>query len=588
MPFKFRSIPQAIANYSHEKVNETSLTFLPQGEEYEVSITYWQLNDKAMQLADYLRKKELVGESVLLLYPSCIDYIIAFFGCLYAGVIAVPAYPPKNNHHATRLTNIVDDANVKAVMSLPELLPKIREQVHVDDYFSNSDADEWEGRWFCEEISPDNTAYLQYTSGSTGTPKGVMVTHRNIAHNCEVYAKGVGVNEGGTHVSWLPIFHDMGLVQGILLPLSLGAQAVFMPPEKFIQKPIRWVKAMSRYRAVMTGGPNFAYEFSTIRTTEEDRKSLDLSAWKVAVNGAEPVMKSTLDKFIETYSPYGFSPATFFPGYGMAETTLYVTAGNQNSSAPETLFVADDTLKLGKIRKLESSTAGGKHIVACGEIFPDTQIKIVNPRTLTECKSNEIGEIWVANASVCAGYWGKEEQTRETFQARLSDVPNVNFLRTGDLGFIEENQLYITGRLKDVIIIRGENHYPQDIEQTVENLHPAFRRSGFGAAFTIEAEDGAQLVVVQEVERTQRNKIDVKQICTQIRRAVFEVHGLSLKDVLLVKPGEVLKTSSGKVQRSACREKYLAGGYQCLSEANNKNDRANNVSNNSQPLLTEA
>lgn len=558
MSLKWMTFVQLMHDMSSRVGDRYSLACLPKGEGVPDTLTYFELDRRAQKIAGYLREKGLVGERVLLLYPSSNEYIVAFLGCLYGGVIAVPAYPPKNNHHASRLSNIIVDADVKAVLTHSSLYEKIIEQVCAEMYVASDEIDGTYSAWRNDVILSSDVAYLQYTSGSTGAPKGVMVTHENILINCDLYSKGVSVGRGGHHVSWLPLFHDMGLVQGILLPLYLGATAVFMPSERFIQKPIRWLRAISDYKAVMTGGPNFAYDLCVKRILDKDREGLDLSGWQVAVNGAEPVSKATLDSFMAAYAPYGFSPGSFFPGYGMAETTLYVTAGNIEAVQPEITYIDKEVLKRYQVEVLlDGENPNAVPIVACGKIYSDLLIEIVNLDSLKRCLSNEIGEIWVSGDSVCLGYWGREKETVDAFKNYLSEYPGKFFLRTGDLGFIRNGQIYITGRLKDMIIIRGENHYPQDIEKTVEESHPALRIGGFGAAFSVLINGEENLVVVQEVERTQRNKVDIDDLRDAINRAVFSVHGLHAYSVLIVNPGEILKTSSGKIQRHACRKKYL-------------------------------
>lgn len=556
----YKSFNECLEQRSKEIGDTIALEFLPKGDGQAQSLTYSELVQRSGELAHELRQRNLVGKTALLLYPSSLDYLIAFFGCLFAGVIAVPAYPPKNNHHARRMDSIIHDSNVALVMTHSSISEKVKDYLNLE-FCLETDSVRCDSSWINTQVDIDDVAYLQYTSGSTGNPKGVMVTHKNMLENCRLYARGVGIGNGGCHVSWLPLFHDMGLVQGILLPLWLKATAVFMPPEKFIQKPERWVKVMSEYRAIMTGGPNFAYDLCANRVTDEDIANLDLSTWKVAVNGAEPVHKKTLDKFIERFSAAHYSPATFYPGYGMAETTLYVTAGDVDSIKPTISWVDEHKLKSNQLSFLAPIDGNAKAMVACGKLYPETLVKIVDPDTKLELSEHCVGEIWVSGDIVCKGYWNKESATEQTFKQMLSAYPGKTFLRTGDLGFIKEQQLYITGRIKDVIIVRGENHYPQDIEATVENVSEAFRKGGFCAAFTVEIDNQEELIVVQEVERTKRKNLNIASINREVAKAVFMQHGLNVYDLVLVLPGETLKTSSGKIQRSGCKQKYLDSAY---------------------------
>ena len=557
-----RTFTQHLVDISQTVGEKAALKFLARGEGDPETLNFSEVNQRALTIAGHLRECGLVGCNVLLLYPSSIDYVTAFLGCLYAGVVAVPAYPPRNNRHAGRLISIIDDANVSAVLTQSMLVEKIKNQVSVEQYITTNDLDASIEPWRNNDVVTSDIAYLQYTSGSTGSPKGAMITHKNILSNCMLYAKGVGIDKGGVHVSWLPLFHDMGLVQGILLPLWLGATAVFMPPDKFVQKPVRWLKAISKYNAVMTGGPNFSYDLCVRRIKPKERENLDLRSWRVAINGAEPVLKSTLEEFCNIYQSYGFSRATFFPGYGMAEATLYVTAGDVNSKEPNYAYINNVSLRADKVDFCDESDKHAKSIVACGKVYSDIVVEIVDKNALIPSACGTVGEIWLSGDSISPGYWRKPDITNDTFNATLADYPGKRFLRTGDLGFLHNGELYITGRMKDVIIIRGENHYPQDIERLVEGLHPAFRPGGFGAVFIVDLKEISGLVVVQELERELIDSDSLDSLRSLIIKAIFEVHGLHPADILFVSPGEVSKTSSGKVQRTDCKDRYERGEFE--------------------------
>jgi acyl-CoA synthetase (AMP-forming)/AMP-acid ligase II/acyl carrier protein len=359
----------------------------------------------------------------------------------------------------------------------------------------------------------------------------------------------------------------MGLIGNVLQPLYLGIKSVLMPPAAFIQKPARWLHAISRYRATTSGGPNFAYELCARKVSPEQRVGLDLSSWEVAFNGAEPVRASTFVRFTETFKDHGLKPSAFYPCYGMAETTLVVSGGS--AARPIIRNVEAAALEEGRVVEVDGGPAGPggdgtRALVSCGRTWLE-KVRVVDPTTRTVCPENRVGEIWVSSGSVAQGYWNRPQQTEESFRARLADTGEGPFLRTGDLGFFRGEELVITGRLKDVIIIRGRNHYPQDLEQTVEECHPALKASG-GAAFSVEVEDEERLVVIQEVERSYLRNLDVADVTATIRQAVAEQHELHVHAVVLLKTSSILKTSSGKSQRQACRKAFLEGSLSVVGQ----------------------
>src|SRR5215204_1524888 len=398
--------------------------------------------------------------------------------------------------------------------------------------------------WQPESASAGDLAFLQYTSGSTGNPRGVMLTHANLLHNASLIFQVYGHTETDSYVSWLPVFHDMGFMMGVLQPLFAGIRSIVMSPTSFLQRPARWLEAISRYKATTSGGPNFAYELCARKITPEDAAALDLSSWSVAFNGAEPVRSETLDRFVSRFGPCGFQRAAFNPGYGLAEATLMVTSGRKAS-----LPIIKDTRS--------------KLMVACGGTLPGQRVIIVAPESLTELKDGQVGEIWVSGPSVAKGYWNRPEATDHIFNAHLSDNGEGPFLRTEDLGFIEDGELYITGRIKDLIIIRGLNHYPQDIEWTVERCHTALRPNAC-AAFSVEAGGEERLAVVAEVESRQRTPDE--ELFETIRQAVSTEHELELHACVLLKPGSIPKTSSGKIQRHECRRRLLSGELESVAQ----------------------
>jgi amino acid adenylation domain-containing protein len=528
-------------------------TFLVDGEREEQKLTYGELDHQARAIAARLQASELEGQRVLLLYAPGLDYIAAFLGCLYAGVIAVPAYPPRNNQSLLRLQMIHADAQAAAILSTS--LIKTRAELLFDEVPALKilpwiTTDTLEGRlaatWMPPEIDGRSLAFLQYTSGSTALPKGVMVSHGNLLHNEQCIRELFQQTEDSIIVGWLPFYHDMGLIGNVLQPLYVGAACVLMSPVAFLQRPFRWLQAISNYRGTTSGGPNFAYELCRSRVTAEQRASLDLSSWRVAFNGAEPIRSETLDRFAATFAECGFSRESFYPCYGLAESTL-VVSGKMHSGAPA-------------VKSLKQTNS--RSLVSCGASLHNDLI-IVDPQTLTESLTGQVGEIWVQGASVAQGYWNRPEETENTFHAYLSDTGAGPFLRTGDLGFLHEGELFITGRIKDLLIIRGQNHYPQDIELTVERCHTALR-PGCGAAFSVELEGEERLIVVQEFDS--RYKADAHEVISQIRQVISDEHELHAHGVALLKRGTIPKTSSGKIQRHACRIAFLNGTLDTLAE----------------------
>ncbi|HLO85985.1 MAG TPA: beta-ketoacyl synthase N-terminal-like domain-containing protein [Nostocaceae cyanobacterium] len=547
------------AEYQPELI---AYTFLPDGETEEVNITYQELDHKAKVLAVKLQSLKATGEKALLIYPSGLDFIVAFFGCLYAGVVAVPAYPPRRNQHQTRLQAIVADAQANFALTTTSVFTNIKQNLIAEelanltwittDNIVNEKIEDWQ----IPNISHDTLAFLQYTSGSTGKPKGVMVSHGNLLHNEQMIQQAFGHSSATIVVGWLPLFHDMGLIGNILQPLYLGIRSILMPPEAFLLKPYRWLQAISHYKATTSGGPNFAYDLCVQKITAEQRASLDLSSWELAFTGAEPVRWSTIEQFACTFADCGFVQSAFYPCYGMAETTLFVSGGLK-TNPPIFYSVSEAELEQNRVVKANSEDVGTRKIVSCGQAWLDEKIVIVNPESLTQCSPSQVGEVWVAGGSVAQGYWQRPEQTKETFQAYIADTGAGPFLRTGDLGFLQDGELFITGRLKDLIIIRGRNHYPQDIELTTEKSHPALRPH-CGAAFAVTIDSQEKLVVVQEVERSFLRKLNADEVFAAIRRAVAEEHDLEIYQILLLKTASIPKTSSGKVQHHACRADFLS------------------------------
>ncbi|MDR9897023.1 fatty acyl-AMP ligase [Aetokthonos hydrillicola Thurmond2011] len=547
--------------------DQKAYIFLENGETESHSLTYRELDRQARAIASHLEQWR--GERVLLLYPSGLEFITAFFGCLYAGVIAVPVYPPRRNQKLSRLLSIVNDAQAKLALTTTSILIDIQKLCEEEAdltllTFIATDTIEAKVQEFLpESVTPESLAFLQYTSGSTGTPKGVMVTHGNIIHNQRLIHQAFGHTEKSIVVGWLPLFHDMGLIGNVLQPIYLGIPCILIPPIAFLQKPIRWLTTISKYRATTSGGPNFAYDLCVKKVQPEELADLDLSSWDLAFNGAEPIRAETLKQFAEKFACCGFNYRAFYPCYGMAETTLFATGGNKNQF-PVIESVSARKLEENLVVESEHSSPLSRVLVGVGRPYIDTTVIIVNPDSLTCCEKGQVGEIWVSGGSTACGYWNRSGATQETFQAYLEDTGNGPFLRTGDLGFFLNGELFVTGRLKDVIIIRGQNHYPQDIELTVQNSHPALRHN-CGGAFSLEVQGEERLVVVQEVERSYLKQLNVDEVVGAIRKAVSLDHQLQVYGIVLLKPATIPKTSSGKIQRYACRKLFLEGGLQSVA-----------------------
>lgn len=549
---------------SQHQPNQTAFTILQNGEIEAGKLTYRVLDQQAQAIAATLQTIVQPGDRALLLYPSGLEFIAAFFGCLYAGVVAVPAYPPRPNQNFLRLQAIVADADAAIALTTQVLLADLKQRWGKDKQslmlqWLATDTVEPHSTWQEPAITGDSLAFLQYTSGSTGQPKGVMVSHRNLLHNEQMIQQAFGHRSQTISVGWLPLFHDMGLVGNVLQPLYLGLPCTLMSPVDFLQKPFRWLSAISRDRATSSGGPNFAYDLCVRRITPEQLQQLDLSCWEVAFTGAEPIRAETLQRFAETFAPCGFRPEAFYPCYGMAEATLFITGGLP-TAPPKIQSVEAEALAQNQV----ILTPSPHRIVGCGQVWGNQTVKIVNPVTLMPCNSAEVGEIWVRGESVAQGYWNKPEQTKSTFYAYTA-TDEGPFLRTGDLGFLLDGELFVTGRSKDMVIIRGRNYYPQDIEATVEQCHPAIRRPGCVTAFSAEIASAEQLVVVAEVERRYRDRLDFAEVVTQIRQAIATHHQLQVYAICLLQTGSIPKTSSGKIQRHACRTGFLTGTLTSLT-----------------------
>lgn len=550
-------------------------TFLRDGEFDEQVCTYVDLDRRAREIGGWLQQRNAMGQRVLLVYPPGIECIAAFFGCIYAGATAVPAYPPRKNRQAERICRMAKDAEASFALTTADLLEQMRPAIAVEPSLadlpwqaSDEIGTEWATSWSEPEIKADSLAFLQYTSGSTGAPKGVMVSHGNILHNQQLIHDAFR-HEAPTVIGWLPLHHDMGLVGNVLHPLFMGGRLVLLSPVDFLQKPVRWLHAISHYRGAISGGPNFAYELC-LEIPASQLEGLDLSCWNVAFNGAEPVRPATMADFSARFAPYGFSPRAFCPCFGMAETTLLLSSAvrgeplistSVDAAALENGHVVPVTENIAD-RQSEAPGRKVAELAACGIPDPSMDTRIVDPESHVECAADRIGEVWVSGASVAQGYWKQPDETELNFGARIRIPSNGStgysprrYLRTGDLGFRYQGQLYVTGRLKDLIIFCGANHYPQDIERTATDSHESLT-PGAAAAFSVEEHGREQVVVVQEVKRTYIRTLDTAEVFAKIRAAVVAEHQIPLRSIVLLRPGAIPKTTSGKIQRREARRLF--------------------------------
>lgn len=547
------------------------------------SITYAELDRAAIQMAAGLQQRFKPGSSIALVFPPGLDFVKAFFGCVYAGVYAIPATYPKPRRPSTRLSAIVSDAQPSAIVATRNVIDNlgdapsdsiITEQpwLSMEALQANPQSD-----WRLPSIEPSDPAFVQYTSGSTRDPRGVVVSHQNIAANLEMIRTGFELSHAAPKVGvcWLPAYHDMGLIGGILESLYVGGTSVLMSPLSFLQKPVRWLQAISDHRAVVSGGPNFAYELCLKKTQPHDMDGLDLSCWRVAFSGAEPIRSSTMRRFAETFGRYGFSEASFYPCYGLAEATLFVTGGRGPGKLKTCTVDATALRAHGRVIEMspdaDSSAASGTNantieIVSCGEPLLGEQVLIVDPQTCVPLAENTVGEVWIQGDNVSPGYRNHERETAATFGASLATHSSATsgestsertFLRSGDLGFMREGSLYITGRLKELLIIRGRNHYPHDFEATVQASHEKLIPGG-GGALLIEDDDDELLVLVQEVDRS-ATPSQCEAIIPEIRRNVTAEHDVFVHEVLLLRMGTLPRTTSGKVRYADVHQQYQRG-----------------------------
>jgi natural product biosynthesis luciferase-like monooxygenase protein len=579
----YSTLIDLLARRVAENPDGVAYTFLGESGHPQRELTYSQLERKARAIGALLQNATGDGDRILLVYPAGLDFVAAFLGCLLAGRVAVPVYPPKLNRSALRLELVARDARPSVALTTKQSLDRIQSRQArspltesarwvatdtIDEQMSNA--------WRRPDVGRQSVAFLQYTSGSTANPKGVVVTHGNLIHNSRMLADAFGYDRDSLVVSWLPVYHDMGLIGGALQPLYGGFPGVMMSPFSFLRRPAVWLEAITRYGATISGGPNFAYDLCARRVSEEEKSRLDLSTWAVAFNGSEPVQFETMRRFSEAFEGCGFRASSFYPCYGLAEATLIVSGG-EAGKPPVVRNLSRAALGRHRVSVPAVGESDSRAVVSCGRALADQKVVTIDTDSLEVTPGGTIGEIWVSGESVAQGYWNRPDESKKTFGARPADdgqraFGGRTFMRTGDLGFIDQDgNLFVTGRLKDLIIIRGINHYPQDIELTTECSHQSVR-SGAAAAFAIEAEGESRVGIICEIgSREQRGHQGVDQggsaeVIAAIRRAVFEEHELQLSGVSLVRPGAIPRTSSGKIQRSVCAAAFRDGTLQALCE----------------------
>lgn len=564
------SMVDVIMCRAEETPDHVVFRFLPEGTDEGESLSFSQLDVMARRVAVSLQQTGHRGDRVVLFFPPGIPYIISLFACFYAGMVAVPAYPPRRNRSSYRVFSIVENAGVSVCLTTQQVLRDI-ERNFASDFASNKI------NWICYEdaiihkpeawVSPalkgDELALLQYTSGSTGEPKGVMITHYQILYNSEYIRQSFGFSKQTIGMNWLPIYHDMGLIGTIMQAPYIGALSITMPPVAFLQDPLKWLKAITKYKVTTAGGPNFGFDHCIHKVPEIEIEQLDLSSMETFFCGAEPVRAKTMQDFAACFAPAGARPEQLYPCYGMAETVLIVTGGSKLSPL-RFATINSKSLAQGKIEKVDENHPDAITLTGCGHTWLDTEVRIVHPETYEAVPAHHTGEIWISGSGVTQGYWGRPEENLRTFGAQIKDEGTVKYFRSGDIGFLDGNELYITGRIKDLLIFRGVNFYPTDIEFTVQEAHPALRKNA-GAAFPALVRGEEQLVIAQEVERSSMHNLPEAEIFSAIRQAIAEEFELSVYAIVLLRPGSIPLTSSGKIQRRVAKYGYLTGELQSIA-----------------------
>jgi len=571
------SLPEILAQHAGTRGSQTAVALASDAHDIVSSLTFEALHREAAALAVDLAERARPAERALLVFPQGLEFVVSYFACLMAGIVAVPLMLPRKRARADASAAIIADCSPRLILTPGEdwggLQPAFLEQLAERGiaHFPVTLGREDFARTPPTPPERDALAFLQYTSGSTSSPRGVLVTHGNLLANLAMMQARFGTTAGARHVNWVPHYHDMGLILNLLLPLYSGATSILMPPSGFMHRPLGWLRNIGRFGAEAAAAPNFAYDLCVDRFRPEQMEGIDLSGWRLAINAAEPVRAATLQRFATCFAPYGFRAESLRPCYGLAEATLMVSAP-EASAGPLLKDLSVQALREREIAPPTSDTDTASN-VCCGAAADGLEVAIVDPDTLRRLPSLQIGEIWVRGASIARGYWARPTDSEQLFHAAIAGEPSPadGWLRTGDLGHLDpEMGLFILGRLKDVMIIRGVNHYPQDIEATAAEAHPALRRD-HGAVFSIADPSGLEKVhLVQEVERTQRHMLDSRAIEAAIRAAVVKAHEVSIARIGLIKPGTLPKTTSGKTQRFRAKQLWIDNKLELISNLNHQ------------------
>tara|TARA_B100000427_G_scaffold329834_1_gene348347 strand:- start:13151 stop:15379 length:2229 start_codon:yes stop_codon:yes gene_type:complete len=567
--------------------HKTAFIYLSDDNKKEEKLTFNELHTKAKIIGSYIQQNNLNKNPILLLHPPGLEFIIDFFGCIYGGAISVPLFPPKKNKKQDRFNNIIESTNAKTAFTTEKILNQINTDSNQLKHSNNIQFISLQNlnpklakKWKNPKLSPHDIAFIQFTSGSTSKPKGVINTHHNIITNEEMIRNAANTSKNTRVCGWGPHYHDLGIIANILHPIYVGCLSVLMSPTSFIQKPFRWLKTISDYQITYSGGPNFAYDLCIDKITKSELQELNLSSWNVAFNGAEPIKAETLLKFEKKFQQCHFSKTAFFPLYGLAETTVFCT-GNHASEKPSFLSVDKEALAKNKIEK-PKKPLNEKKLVCCGKTWGKQIVKIIDTNSMTESPKNWVGEIWVQGENVSQGYWNEPNLTKDAFKASIINTQEGPFFRTGDLGFLtNDNKLFVTGRIKDMIIIHGKNIYPHDIENEIETICNKIKNGGC-AVFEYEQTNTQSLVAVIEIERTQLKSFDPAALNEKIANFVLAEFGFSLNDIIYIKPMSLPKTSSGKKQRQLCKKLYLNNNLATISD--HKFNQSNTKKNETIPL----
>jgi acyl-CoA synthetase (AMP-forming)/AMP-acid ligase II len=552
-----QTIAEVLGERARSQPSTPAFLFLEKGEREAGALTYAELDRRARTIAAFLVERGARGQPVMLAYPTGLEFVAALFGCFHAGAIAVPAPMALHERATERVAQIVGDTGASLGLTLARWLPDLAALRPTGPTWIASDSLVDGPATELASTEASAIAMLQYTSGTTGTPRGVMLTHRNLMANLRAASQAGRVTAADVVVSWLPIHHDMGLLGGVMSPVFDGLRSVLMSPISFVQQPLRWLKAIDRYRATLASSPCFAYDLCVRRSTPEQRAQLDLSRWRTATCGGEPVRPAVLERFADAFAIARFDRAALKPAYGLAEATLMVTMPD-SSEGLCTRALDAVALAAGRVEPAVEP-ARERHLASCGRAWGDQQYAIVDPAISKRLPAETVGEVWVRGSSVAAGYWRRELDSAASFQAQISGEDG-RWLRTGDLGFACADGLVICGRLKDLVIVHGRNFDPLDLERAAARSHPSLT-PGEGAAFPVDTDRGEALVLIHEVERATARDLDYAEVVVAVATELSRTFGLGLHDLLLVHAGKLPRTTSGKIQRQLCRRRYAQGGF---------------------------